>query len=81
MTVFPTLVDDQVQVRIRAEEAVKGSLWISDALGRKMVQRQVSFPGQSVNFETFAVGQLPAGTYFLSILNDGKIATPCFMVK
>jgi hypothetical protein len=27
------------------------------------------------------VGQLPAGTYFLSILNDGKIATRRFMVK
>ncbi len=81
MTVFPTLVDDQVSVRVRAEDAIKGSLWISDALGRKMAERQVSFPGQSVNFETFAVGQLPAGTYFLSILNDGKIATRRFMVK
>jgi len=81
MTVFPTMVDDQVSVRIRAEEAIKGSLWVSDALGRKLAQRQVSFSGQSVNFETFAVGQLPAGTYFLSILNDGKIATRRFMVK
>lgn len=81
MTVFPTMVDDQVSVRIRAEEAIKGALWISDALGRKMAERQVSFPGQSVNFESFAVGQLPAGTYFLSILNDGKIATRRFIVK
>lgn len=81
MTVFPTVAADQVSVRVRAEEAVKGSIWISDALGRKMAQRQVAFPGQSLNIETFSTVDLPAGIYFLSILNDGKVATRRFVVK
>lgn len=81
MTVFPTLSTDQISVRLRAEEAINGNIWISDALGRRMAQRQVNFPAQSLNVETFVTGDLPAGVYFLSITNEGKVATRRFVVR
>jgi hypothetical protein len=81
MTVFPTSAEDQINVRIRAEEAIRGQLRISDAWGRTMAQRQIAFPSRSLSIETFAVDQLPAGTYFLSIVHDGKVATRRFVVK
>jgi hypothetical protein len=81
MTVFPTLVEDQVSVRIRAEEAINGLIWVSDAFGRKMVQRRIALPAQSLSLETIELGNLPAGNYFLSIMNNGKIATRRFIRK
>ncbi|WP_353484180.1 CHRD domain-containing protein [Haliscomenobacter sp.] len=81
MTVFPTLVEDQVSVRIRAEEAIDGLIWVSDAFGRKMVQRRIALPAQSLSLETIELGNLPAGNYFLSIMNNGKIATRRFIRK
>ena len=81
MVVFPTLVEDQVNVRIRAEEAIDGLIWVSDAFGRRMVQRRIALPAQSLNLETIELGNLPAGNYFLSIMNNGKIATRRFMRK
>ena len=81
MVVFPTLVEDQVNVRIRAEEAIDGLIWISDAFGRRVVQRRIVLPAQSLNLESIELGNLPAGNYFLSMMNNGRIATRRFMRK
>lgn len=80
-TVFPPIANNLVNVRIGTEESVDAQILMLDNNGRQLAQRRLKLSGKNMVNEQFNVNNLPAGTYYLSIRNDNRIATRHFIVK
>lgn len=80
-TVFPTVANNLVNVRIGTEESVDAQILMLDNNGRQLAQRRLKLNGKNMVNEQFNVNNLPAGTYYLSIRNNNSIATRHFIVK
>ncbi len=79
---YPTIVrTGQVQIEVQSEEAFSSEVLIINQLGAVVSRRKLRFtPGNQI--EQLPVGNLPSGTYFLSMQRDGQwIFTDRFIIN
>ncbi|MEO0337944.1 MAG: CHRD domain-containing protein, partial [Bacteroidota bacterium] len=81
MAVFPTVVDDQVNLQLETDAPVDAQIYIFDPMGRPLQQRLVEYAAYTKSTEQFNVANLPAGNYYLSVQSNGQIATRMFIVR
>lgn len=66
-TVYPTLFRQQLQLTL-FENRVAAELWITDMKGQQFYSKKLAAEDQQL---TIATGHLPAGTYLVTLVQDG----------
>jgi len=76
LSVYPSLVDDFVQVNFTADKEVEAI--IQDQTGRTVLQQTIGANAGTARLET---GDLPQGLYFLTVILDGQRESVRFVKK